>query len=141
MEMTRRSFVGAAVAASVTPSSALAEDKAFAKDEFEGETANIPPVEPPASYDYEADIVVIGAGGGLSGRHIVRQKGHAHALLYQIADSINQIFREIGIFCQRCRQYLLSSLCQTSYSSCNPVFIIMIVIIVYEADFICQRIK
>ena len=75
MEMTRRSFVGAAgavaataaVAAGVTPSSALAEDKAFAKDEFEGETANIPPVEPPASYDYEADIVVVGAGGGLSG--------------------------------------------------------------------------
>ena len=72
MEMTRRSFVGtagiAAAAAAIGTStrSANAEDCAY-QTEFEGETDPIAPVEEPAAYDYEADVVVVGAGGGLSG--------------------------------------------------------------------------
>lgn len=74
--ISRRAFVGAAGAAAAAgmlagvagqgAGQALAEDCAY-QTEFEGETENIPPVEPPASWDYEADIVVVGAGGGMTG--------------------------------------------------------------------------
>ena len=72
MEMTRRSFVGTAgamaataAAASMVPA-AQAADVAFRTD-FTDETDNIPPVDEPEAYDYEADVVVIGSGGGLTG--------------------------------------------------------------------------
>ncbi|MEE8716371.1 MAG: FAD-binding protein [Coriobacteriales bacterium] len=71
--ISRRTFVGAAgmtaaavAGAPVLQGMAMAEDCAY-QTEFEGETEDIAPVDPPASWDYEADIVVIGAGGGMSG--------------------------------------------------------------------------
>ncbi len=73
MEATRRQFVGAATVAATAAiagtslsGTALAENNDYGT-EFEGETDDIPPVGEPVSYDYEADVVVIGAGGGLSG--------------------------------------------------------------------------
>lgn len=72
--ISRRTFVetagiaaaACAVTAGAGATSAMAENCAY-QTQFEGETENIAPVEPPASWDYEADVVVIGAGGGMSG--------------------------------------------------------------------------
>ena len=71
--MSRRSFVGtvgvvaatAAVAGSAAPEARAAE-LAYQTD-LPGEVDNIAPAPVPAAWDYEADVVVIGSGGGLSG--------------------------------------------------------------------------
>lgn len=74
--ISRRGFVGstAAIAAGIAAGTALAPRLSHASDAKETEsssvsgdsenTAPIPPVEVPASWDDEADIVVVGAGGG-----------------------------------------------------------------------------
>lgn len=77
--VSRRSFLAgtAAVAAgaaalglagaSQEAETAYAEDEVYLQDSFDGETDPIEPVEVPDSWDAEADIVVVGAGGGMSG--------------------------------------------------------------------------
>ncbi|MBR2836562.1 MAG: FAD-binding protein [Coriobacteriales bacterium] len=70
MEMTRRNFVaaaaGTAAVAGLSVPFANAANVAYETD-GPGETEPIPPVDEPAAYDYEADFVVIGSGGGMSG--------------------------------------------------------------------------
>lgn len=70
--ITRRSALqGAALttvaAAASIPAAAFAQDAPAsddAKAAFEAASAPIAPVEPPASWDVEADVVVVGSGGG-----------------------------------------------------------------------------
>ncbi len=57
----------AAVAAAGIPVAALAQEAPAideAKAAFEAASAPIPPVEPPASWEAEADVVIVGSGGG-----------------------------------------------------------------------------
>lgn len=57
----------AAVAAAGIPAAALAQEAPAideAKAAFEAASAPIPPVEPPASWEAEADVVIVGSGGG-----------------------------------------------------------------------------
>ena len=56
-------FAGCAPAAE-SGSEAKAPKEDEAKAAFEAEAAPIAPVEPPASWDAEADVVVVGSGGG-----------------------------------------------------------------------------
>lgn len=56
-------FAGCAPAAE-SGSDAKAPKEDEAKAAFEAEAAPIAPVEPPASWDAEADVVVVGSGGG-----------------------------------------------------------------------------
>ena len=95
MDMDRRNFVkgaalvggagvlaGLAGCATGTSASSASDEAADARAAFEAAAAPIDPVEPPASWDEEFDIVVVGSGaGGMNASIRLAQAGYSVLML------------------------------------------------------------
>ncbi|MGV8083225.1 MAG: FAD-dependent oxidoreductase [Coriobacteriia bacterium] len=110
-DFSRRSFLKAAatlgIAAAAGPAlagcgkgtqSAEASEEASAAAAFEAAAAPIPPVEPPAKWDFEADIIVVGSGAGGMNASIRLAKADYQVIMLERNDHFGGNSRHSSIF-------------------------------------------